>query len=104
RGDDLRQRRHQSRFARDRIACFECVVELPLHPKPPYAAAVKSPYNLLPTEPPHQAPTNGVNSTQKTRRRRRRVSSKGIYGRRRRRVIASTWLLNWRIPHSCGSD
>ncbi len=38
RGNDLRQRRHQSRFALGRIACFESVVELPLHPKPPFAA------------------------------------------------------------------
>ena len=54
-GNDLRQRRHQSRFALGRIACLECVVELRLHPKPPYAAGVISPSNLLPTEPPHQA-------------------------------------------------
>ncbi len=32
RGDDLRQRRHQNRLALGRIACFERIVELRLHP------------------------------------------------------------------------
>jgi hypothetical protein len=32
RGNDLRQRRHQSRFTLGRIACFKRVVELRLHP------------------------------------------------------------------------
>ncbi len=38
RGNDLRQRRHQSRFAFGRIACFESVVELRLHPNSPCPA------------------------------------------------------------------
>ena len=42
-GNDLRQRRHQCRFALGRVACFERVVKLRRHPKPPCVAGLTRP-------------------------------------------------------------